>query len=408
VKTAVAEGLKSVRTPAKMQHEADADTRDYELSFPIAHRSGNLSVAHKQLLNVMLKKPVNEGISDAILAAAEKRGEAAEKRLLSRIGAKAITTSGAGTGAEWMNVTLSSVLLQRLYLESKLAAAMVSREIQMPTNPYKFPLGTTRPTFRSGVAENAAPTAADPGSSALTLTAQKLTGMVQYSDEADEDSIIAILPKVTDDLGQAAAEAYEDAVLNGDTAGTQDTGTASDSPVKLWDGIRKLALAQSSLKVSLATGGISAANIGAMRKLLGKWGMNPANLLLICGTNGYNDLVLLPETLTAEKAGNQASARILTGSAPNIFGIDIIPSAKNREDLNAVGVFDNTTTTKGSLLLVHVPSWVPGVRRGFTLETWRDPRAGSNYVIASFRRAFAPMESLASAKAAVIGYNYNA
>jgi hypothetical protein len=235
--------------------------------------------------------------------------------------------------------------------------------------------------------------------------------MVPYSDEADEDSIIAILPLLMKQLGDAAAEAYETAVINGDTlngaSGAMDVSGAAGDPVNMWDGIRKLALAQAALKVSLATGGISAANIGAMRKALGKWGVVPSALLIVAGTNGYNDLVLLPETLTAEKAGGRDAARIFTGRAPSLFGIDIVPSAHNREDLNASGVYDNSTTTKGSILMLHLPSWIPGVRRGFVAETWRDPRAGANYVVAAFRRAFIPMESLANTKAAVVGYNYS-
>jgi hypothetical protein len=175
----------------------------------------------------------------------------------------------------------------------------------------------------------------------------------------------------------------------------------------MWDGIRKLVLAQAALKVSLATGGICAANIAAMRKALGKWGVNPAQLLLVCGAAGYNDLIMLPETLTSEKAGGRDQARIFTGVAPSLYSIPIVPSAHCREDLNASGVFDNVTTTKGSLLLIHLPSWIPGCRRNFTAETWRDPRSQTNYVVAAFRRAFIPMEALTATKAATIGYNYS-
>jgi hypothetical protein len=402
VKGIVTNALKNTRTAPKMVHEAE----DVHIELPIAHRAGNLSVAQKQLLNVMRKKDINAEIPDTILQDAERRSEVAEKRMYAR-GAKAITTSGAGTGAEFMNVTLSSTLLQRMYMESKLAAAMIAQEIQMPSDPFNFPLATTRPTFRTGVAQNTAPGASDPGSDKLTLNSSKLIGMTQYSDEAEEDAIIAILPLLTSQLAAAAADSLEDAIINGDTAGTQDTGTASDSPVKLFDGIRKLTLA-AGLKLSLASGGISTANVSALRKLLGRWGLDPSQLLLVAGVLGYNDFVLLPETLTAEKAGSAGTARALTGQAPNILGIDIVPSARIREDLNASGVYDGTTTTKGSLLLIHKPSWIQGVRRGFTLETWRDARAQTNYVIASFRRAFKPLESLANTKAAALGYNYTA
>jgi HK97 family phage major capsid protein len=404
VKAVVTEALKLQRAPSKIEHQDDS--KSYEIEFPIAHRKGNLTVAFKQLLNVMSGKAQDQDIPEDILKKANDRGERAENALYAKIATKAITTSGSGTGAELMNFSLSSVILQRLYLESQVAQLFGSVEIDMPTNPYTYPLATTRPVFKSGVGENAAPAGSQPGTGSLVLNAQKLTGLVDYSYEADEDSIIAILPMVTSQLAAGAAESYEDAIINGDTAGTQDSGGAAGDPLRLFDGIRKLTLAQTALKVSLATGGISAANIGAMRKLLGKWGMNPKNLALIVSPNGYNDAVLLPETLTAEKIGGAGAARINTGLAPSIFGIDIIPSAKMRDDLNASGVFDNTTTTKSSILLVYKPAWIAGRRRGLLVEQDVDKKAQTKSVIASFRRIVKPMEALTLTKASVCGYNY--
>jgi HK97 family phage major capsid protein len=406
VKSAIETAVKGVRTQSKMEFDASGDTS--AIDFPISHRSGNLSVAEKQLLNVMQKKSIDDGINETTLTIATKRGFAAEKRLQNRMNAKALTAGGANAGADFVNTTLSSVLLSRLYMESKLAAALIAREITMPTNPYILPLVTTRPVFKSGIAESGIATESSPGTDQNTLTAAKLMGMTQYSDEADEDSLIAILPMVTDQLGLAAADALEDCIINGDTAGSQDNDGAAGDALRLFDGVRKLCLAQAALKVSLASGNISALNLAALRKALGKWGLNPGDLLIVAGVNGYNDIVMLPETLTAEKAGSQATARILTGVAPNIFGMDIVPSSRIREDLNATGVFDNTTVTKGSILILHKPSWIQGVRRGFTLETFRDPRYGSQWVVASFRRAFKPLESLANTRAAVLGINYTA
>ena len=175
----------------------------------------------------------------------------------------------------------------------------------------------------------------------------------------------------------------------------------------MFKGFRKYANA-GSIQSDFSSGGVSAANMGALRKLLGKYGVKPSDLLIVCGVSGYNDLVNLSETLTAEKVGTQA-ARILTGLAPTLLGIPIITSEKVREDLNATAVYDGTTTTKGSILLVHRPSWIVGVRRGFTVETDVDKAAQVNQIIASFRRAFMPMETPSTALPSVgIGFNYDA
>ena len=409
IKRIVTEAVKAAM-PARHQ---SAPTDAYEIEFPIACRSGNLAVHQKQLLNVIMKKDQDADIPESLLKSANERGELFEKRMLAQ-GRKvgSFTAGGANAGADLMNVSLSSVLLERLYLNSELASRMISQEIVMPTDPFYMPLTTTRPQFYAGVPELTAPTATGPGTARPMLQSHKLAGMIPVSDEAGEDSVIPVLPMITGQLGLAAAQALENAILNGDENGTQDLAPgggaipAGDSSL-LFDGIRKLVLAQAALKVSLATGGISAANFGAIRKALGKWGTSPSQLLWVLGTKGVQDTILLSETLTAEKSGGRAFAGIATGTAPSLFGIPIVPSEFVLEDVNSAGVFDNSTTTKGLVYLIHLPSWLQGVRRGMTVESFRDARAGATWLICSFRRAFMPMESLANTRAAAIGLNYN-
>lgn len=420
---------KSIRTPSKVEFDASS------AQFPCEHRTGNMSVAQKQLLNVMvmgtsdeakattqrlnggksLPTHMNDGITNSQLAFAAASGERAIKSLRESIvygkGAKALTTTGAGTGLELIPSDLSADLQMRMYIESMLAAEMLAAEIAMPTQPFELPLVTTRPTFRIGSeAPGADPTASDVGTGKVVLDSKKLIGMSEYSYEADEDSIIAILPMIQEQLAAGAADAYEDALINGDTAGThQDTGVAATSALKAFNGFRKLALANNATKKSLNGSGITADNLSAMRKQMGKFGMRPADLMLLVGPNGYNDLVNLDETLTFDKVGNTAAARILTGNAASIFGIRIVVSAQVRENLNATGVIDGVTTNLGSLLLINKPQFMVGSRRGFTVEVDIDRKRQINSVIASFRRAFTPKETPnATNPTVVLGFNYTA
>lgn len=400
---------------------------------PIESRGGNLSVAQKQLLNICLMqapeealrnsdggrgiarpKSMNDGIGSDILREAEFAGV----KYLNGLRKKALTTGGTGTGAEFIPTDLSSDLQARMYLASELATTFIANEVQMPTNPFAFPLSTTRPTFRKG-SENPGsdPDDSDAGTGDITLTAAKLIGICNYSYEADEDSIIAILPFLQDQMGQAAADALEQAIVNGDTTATHmDSDThavGATAAQKLFKGLRKLSLIgtavdSSSVAVDFSTGGVSAANIRALRKKMLRWGVKPSDLRLIVGVNGYNDIVGLDETMTAEKVGPNA-ARILTGIATQIFGIPIIVSSAVREDLNATGVYDGSTTTKGSMHLVHLPSWLMGVRRGFLVETEVDRKQQVNSVIGSFRRAFQPIETPSLTMPIVAtGYNWTA
>ena len=392
---------------------------------PIEHRSGNMTVGQKQLLNLCLMhvsedsiaacgssrpKGINDGIAADQLTNAVRQGELHAKSVRHEvIYGKALTTTGTGTGGELMPSDLSGDLQARLYLESMIAAEFASSEIDMPTNPFTFPLITTRPTFKKGSeAPGSDPDASEPGTGEIVFNAKKLIGMSEYSYESNEDAIISILPMLTEQMAAAAADALETALLNGDTAASQDSDVTAGDAETLFNGLRKLALAVASLKMDLSTGGLSAANILAMKKAMGKYGMKQRDLLLIPGVSGYNDLIGLSETLTAEKVGNTA-ARILTGDAPSLYGIRIIASDRIRENLNASGVYDGVTTTKGSVLLVHRPSFMLGVRRGFLVEVDVDKKRQVNSVVASFRRDFVPKETpSATVKSVVVGYNYNA
>lgn len=398
---------KNFRLGSKMEHEGSGI-----YDFPIAHRLGNLPVCQKQLLNVMLTKNadrINEGITAEQLATAERRGAQLEKSVRMDIltGRKALTAAGAGTGLELMDVSISSDVLSRLYMESQLAQAMIASEIDMPTSPYKLPMTTTRPTFKKKSEGNAA-VASTPGTSQPILDAKKLIGLVEYTYEADEDSIVPVLPVIQKGLGEGAADALECALINGDTTGTHmdsDIETDADHAGRLFKGFRKYALAVAALKKDISSGGVSAANVKALRKVLKKYGMKPSDLMLLVGTGAYNELVALDEVLTLDKVG--ARAGILTGLAPNIYGIPIIPSSQMREDVNASGVYDGSTTTKGVMILVHKPSFILGVKRGFMLEVDSDKKAQLNYVVASFRRDFIPKETPSATEPMVAcGYNF--
>ena len=373
----------------------------------VAHRAGNLTVAGKELLNVCLGLPQQNGIDAKLFTRATARGS----KMLDGVRTKTLTTGGAGAGAELIPSDLSSELQMRLYLESALAAAMIGQEINMPTDVYKMPLKTTRTAFRKGSeAPGSDPASSEPGTGLVTLDAQKLIGIADYSYEADEDAIIPILPMLQDDLASGAADALEDAIINGDVTAThQDTDSQGTTlPVRLFSGLRKYALAGSST-TSWTSGNVTAANILAALKGMGKYGIRRSELLLVCGPRGYNDLVGLTETLTVEKVGNPNLARILTGAAGVVFGVPIIVSERNREDLNTTGVNGASANTFGSMLFIHKPSWYLGVRRGFTVETDADKKKQVKSVIASFRRAFVPRETPSATVPSVrLAFNYTA
>lgn len=426
-KVAIEEQVKALTKAKKMVHDvedADLDSDDADdtkagdaayykrmnIEMPISWCKGNLPLHGKQLLNLMMRRDTNLGISESDLRRGKAMGDAILARYKSYAiaGTKALTSTGSGTGDEFVPTDLSSELNRRFFLASNLASLILGREIDMPTNPYELPLGTTRPTFYKESTENTDATPSTPGTSKTTLTAVPIKGEVDFSYEVDEDSIVPILPFVQTMLAEAAADTYESILINGDTTATHqdsDTELVAKAAERSWKGFRKLALAVAGLKSDISSGGLNEANLRALRKIMGKYGISTSDCVWLVGPKGYSDLQAITNVATLDKFGPKAT--ILTGEIAALFGIPIIVSERVREDLNASGVFDNTTTTKGSVNLVNLSQFWAGRRRDFTVEVDKLIRSSQHIIVATFRRAFQPQETpSATIASTVIGFNY--
>lgn len=398
------------RQPKKVNDLLDQAPR-YQVEIPYSWSKGNLPVHGKQLLNILMKRPMNHGLSEEDVKRAQDLGDAVISRAYQTArGSKTLTSVGTNLGDELVPTDLSAELQRRLYLSSDLYANLAASEIDMPSQPYMFPLVTTRPTFYLNTTEGNAATASDPATASITLNAKRLMAKVLFSYELDEDSIVPILPFVQQQLAEAAAATWESVLINGDDSATHqdsDTHLIANAAEKALDGLRYFALAVAGLKKDLATGGLSASNLRTMLKAMGKYGIRKSDMLFVVGPNGQNDLLGLTEVLTIDKIGPKAT--LLTGAIGSLYGVPIITSEANREDLNASGVYDNATTTKGSILLFNKSRFLLGRRRDFTVETDKDISTQLLAVVASFRRAFVPVETpSATVQSVVIGYNYTA
>jgi len=387
------------------------------IEIPTTLNAGNLPVHFKQLLNAIKKRPQNDGISEDVIKAHEERGwglivRAREAEKVSRFeGTKVLSTGGSGTGAEWMPTVLGAELMRRLYLQSELARLFMAREIEMPSGTFELPFSTTRPTFymRTATPGSGAVAESTPGTAKPQLVAQTFKAMVTVEDEANEDSIIAMLPTLQMLLAEAAADALESVILNGDITATHqdaDTNAITNAAEKSFAGLRKLALAVAALNESWASGGVSTANMGSLLKKLGKYAkVNPGgSCAWVFGEKGHTDALLNTDVLTWDKRGPTAST--LTGELPTFLGIPVIASSRQREDVNASGVQDGITTDKRLACLVNHTRFLLGNRRDFTIETDRDIQNGKTIIVASFRKAFKPMET-PSATISSVAYAYN-
>lgn len=313
----------------------------------------------------------------------------------------AMDDSETGYGAEWIPTNFSADMIDKIRLELKVAA--LHPRIVMPTDPFKIP-GKNSDTSAKLATGGVAPSAQKVGTRSITLDAVKLMDYVPVTYEIEEDSIIPILPLVKEDLVIALATGIEDATINGDTTAThQDSDvTSSDDCRKAWKGYRKLVL--SAAKVDLST--ISDANVRSIRKKLGKYGVDVSKLAYVTGISGFNQLLGLTEVRTVDKYGQYAT--VLSGELAKLDGIPIIVSEKVRENLNASGVYDGTTTTKTVLMLVRRDGFIYGDRKEVVIETDRMIKTQTTDIVASQRIAFEPRYDATTETIVGLGYNITA
>lgn len=399
VKKLINNQISDIKGESKMKHDA-ADTA--KVSIPLGDRKGNLPVHQKQLLNIMTGKAQDEDIPEGLLHDAKSLGDRRIDAI--RSGRKDLTTDGSEPGTHLTPTDLSSVLQERLYVESAVAAAFASQEINMPSNPFKLPVATARPAFTRHTTDIVTATADTQQATAnVTLDAEKMVSYVQYSYELDEDSIVAVLPMITNQLAGAAAEAFEDNLINGQVSGAiDDSYTASNY---ICDGLRRMAEQVAGIQYNV-NGPVEIADLVGARKVMGKWGTRPADTVLITSYKAYNDIVALDQVTTLDKIGSSAS--ITSGVVPQIFGMDVIPSAALLDTVGDNGLVTDTpgNNIKGQFLMVYKPAFAVGVRRDFTVETDRDIQSQSNKVVASFRRDFQPLEAV-SASVTPIAWGQN-
>lgn len=322
---------------------------------------------------------------------------------------KALYSTGTGVGDEWVPEGFSGQLFEKIRLDLKVAALF--QTMNMPTNPYTPPVvssGATAYLISESTADDATKMrATTPATTNFSFNAVKIGGRAVFSEELDEDSIINILPWIKDEMATALVEGQENSILNGDTSATHQDSNITNAwdAAKAYKGLRYKALNNAGTSSSDFSSAPTTAKMRTLRRLMGKYGVNPNKLAIIVSSNIYLQLVGLTEVSTVDKYG--ANATILTGELAKIDGIPIIVSEWMHDNLNASGVYDGATTTKSSILMVYRPGFWIGERMGITIDSLRDIQTDQIIVVAKRRLDFKdPYNAeLAANIHAVVGYN---
>jgi len=324
---------------------------------------------------------------------------------------KALNTGTDGSGADWVPTGMSAQLIDDLRLELKVAALFQTITLPAKSGAWEAPYrGSRKEAYLQGEVDSDSPDkypAATPGTGKVTFTAVKHALRMIFSDEMDEDSAIAIMPLVRQELIQAIADAHESAIINGDTTSTHmDSDILSATNIrKSWLGLRKHGNNGSGdAAVDIST--LSTANLRTIYKKMGRFGVNPAKRAWITGISGYIQMLGLTQVETMDKFG--PGFVVKSGQLGQLDGSPIIVSEHMREDLNTSGVYDGTTETDTEILCVYTPGFMTGQKpSGLRVETDRNIETGHNIAVASRRLDFQQVITPTGSSEETVGVGYS-
>ena len=205
-----------------------------------------------------------------------------------------------------------------------------------------------------------------------TLSTKKLISQSYLGNETEEDAIMPILPLIRESIVRSHARAIENAILAGDDAdGAFGTGGAS------FEGLLHLARNDSDYTQSttaFASDKIVASDLLEMRKNMGKYGVNPADVVYIVSQRSYFELLEDAEFQDANLVGDMATK--LNGEIGQVFGSRVLLCDE----------FATPAVSKFAAIAVNPRNYVMPRLRGVTIE--------SDYEVANQRRVLVASQRL--------------
>ena len=205
-----------------------------------------------------------------------------------------------------------------------------------------------------------------------TLSTKKLISQSYLGNETEEDAIMPILPLIRESMVRAHARGIENAILAGDDAdGIYGTSGAT------FEGLLHLARNDSDYTQSstaFASEKLVATDLLEMRKNMGKYGVNPSEVVYIVSQRSYYELLEDAEFQDANLVGDMATK--LSGEIGQVFGSRVLLCDE----------FAAPATAKFAAIAVNPRNFVIPRLRGVTIE--------SDYEVANQRRVLVASQRL--------------
>ena len=201
----------------------------------------------------------------------------------------------------------------RLFREIPVNGAATVLPISVDVEPATFATNAT-----SGNLENRGASDNSYKPKQVILNADRLISSTFMDNEVDEQVLINLMPMLIEGVARAHGRAVESAILNG-----------NGSNISGLDGHAAAATAKHDADgASVASGNfatMTAAELLAARKQMGKYGLTPSDIVYIVSQAMYYDLLSDSAFQTLDEVGNDLAVRV-TGSLGAVFGSPVVVS----------------------------------------------------------------------------------
>jgi len=333
-------------------------------------RKGNLKDYSKELLQAhILGKVTRKGYDTDFARDVFEKAE---------VSYDATTSAG-------IDVMVSAAFEEEVRQAQKVAP--IFRELQVASGATVLPIApdTEAANFSSAGAETAANNLEESGASdnnynvnRVVLQAFRLISSTFITNDTDEQVVVALLPIIQAALARAHAIAIDSAILVGASAGSISTGLAGANGTDNTSGFAT-ASATAALDASGA-GEVTPANLLAMRKEMGKYGMDPSRVAYVVPNDVYYELIDASGFTDVQEVGNDLATK-LVGVVGSVYGSPVIATDRLASNLTSVG-----TPTTTAALAVNVDNYVIPRLRGVSIET--------DYIVKEQRSVIVASQSL--------------
>jgi hypothetical protein len=218
----------------------------------------------------------------------------------------------------------------------------------------------------------------------VTLAAYKVATNEYLAYEEEEDSILVVLPIIRDAMIRRLARTVDRGYLLGD--GGASYSIAPFAGLDTYAGSNKTGVLYSAAASTYGP----VAQLRAMRKNLGAWGLDPSEIVYVVSQDVYYDLMEDASFQDMSKVGPLATQ--LTGQIGQVAGSPVLVSAEFASKSTGAGTVAAPTGATGAICFAP-GNFLAGNQRGLRMDTQELVETQRRVLVASLRTGLTQVTS---------------